>query len=259
MTSMLAKYPDTTVIIDHLGQPLLKDLNEEKDQFWSGMEALAKLPNTYMKISMLCRIDKSFDQKAEVEEAIHKIIKLFGTNRCMFASNYPVDYGLPDVFGSWTSDKLFSYFMKIAATYSESERDDLFAGTARRAYRAKAPAPKPLKKPKFRKISSIKPEQHGINVFGKVMKAPETVNENTSTVVIGDDTGLATLRVPCEKASQCTVGTTMRVQNARVSMMKNFIQVQIDKWAALSPADGENTIETVNEKNDISAVEYELK
>mmetsp|Transcript_37672 Transcript_37672/g.59578 ORF Transcript_37672/g.59578 Transcript_37672/m.59578 type:complete len:335 (+) Transcript_37672:76-1080(+) len=134
--ALLTKHPETIVIINHLGQPLLKDLKEDKEQFWSGIDALAKLPNTYMKISMLCRIDKDFDKEDVVEEAIHRVIQTFGPDRCMFASNYPVDYGLPDVFGAWTSDKLFGYFLKIASKYSESEKVDLFAGSARRAYRA---------------------------------------------------------------------------------------------------------------------------
>eukprot|EP00931_Biecheleriopsis_adriatica_P010213 TRINITY_DN111300_c0_g1_i1.p1 TRINITY_DN111300_c0_g1~~TRINITY_DN111300_c0_g1_i1.p1 ORF type:complete len:338 (-),score=57.43 TRINITY_DN111300_c0_g1_i1:97-1032(-) len=133
--AILAKYPDIKVIINHLGQPLMKDLKEEKDQFWQGLEALSKLPNTYMKISMLCRIDKEFDTKAEVEEAVHRVISMFGASRCMFASNYPVDCGLPEAFGCWTSDKLFTYFLKIASEYSDTEKAYLFADTARQAYR----------------------------------------------------------------------------------------------------------------------------
>lgn len=33
-------------------------------------------------------------------DAVTRIIALFGEDRCFFASNYPVDFGLPDVFVS---------------------------------------------------------------------------------------------------------------------------------------------------------------
>mmetsp|Transcript_44630 Transcript_44630/g.92978 ORF Transcript_44630/g.92978 Transcript_44630/m.92978 type:complete len:366 (-) Transcript_44630:261-1358(-) len=114
---------------------------------------------------------------------------------------------------------------------------------------------KPLTKPEFRKVSSIEPEQRGVNFYGKVLKAPESVGEDASTVEVGDETAKVTLRVRGDRSSACEVGKVMRVQNAKVIMVKGFIQVQIDKWAALKPAEEE--IGEVGKK-DISAVEYEL-
>mmetsp|Transcript_131595 Transcript_131595/g.232568 ORF Transcript_131595/g.232568 Transcript_131595/m.232568 type:complete len:326 (-) Transcript_131595:69-1046(-) len=127
----LAKHPDTTVIIDHLGSPTMKDLTENAEQYWTGMEALSKLPQTYVKISMLCYADPDWDKSEVVLAAIHRVIGLFGASRCMFASNYPVDKK-----DGWPADRLFSAFLEIAARYSPTERQDLFAGSARRAYRS---------------------------------------------------------------------------------------------------------------------------
>ena len=50
------KYPQIPVIVNHLGTPTLKDLEEDDGAvFWEGMEALAAAgPHVYLKISMLC-------------------------------------------------------------------------------------------------------------------------------------------------------------------------------------------------------------
>eukprot|EP00931_Biecheleriopsis_adriatica_P049995 TRINITY_DN2892_c0_g1_i4.p1 TRINITY_DN2892_c0_g1~~TRINITY_DN2892_c0_g1_i4.p1 ORF type:complete len:635 (-),score=154.38 TRINITY_DN2892_c0_g1_i4:184-2088(-) len=120
----------------------------------------------------------------------------------------------------------------------------------------KVPPPIKLKKPTFRKISSIEPEQRGVNVYGKVMSDPEAAGEDVKTVVIGDASGKVTLKVRGEKILPCKVGNIVRVQNARVIMTKGKISVMVDKWSALKEA--EHDIGDVNTNNDISAVEYEL-
>jgi len=125
----LSKHPETTVIIDHLGSPKLEDLCQNAAQYWSGMEALSKRPRTYIKISMLVYVDPDWDKNETVLAAVHRIIGLFGPVRCMFASNFPVDKK-----DGWPADRLFPAFLEIAARYSDAERRDLFAGTARRAY-----------------------------------------------------------------------------------------------------------------------------
>ena len=77
------------------------------------MEALAAAgPHVYIKISMLCYTDPKWDENALVADALQRIVGLFGTNRCFFASNYPVDI-LPDQ-GAWTPDKLYPAFLKAA-------------------------------------------------------------------------------------------------------------------------------------------------
>ena len=56
-------------------------------------------------------------------------LELFGVERCMFESNFPVD----KVSSSY--DVLWNGFKKLAARYSESEQDSLLRGTASRVYR----------------------------------------------------------------------------------------------------------------------------
>ena len=57
------------------------------------------------------------------------MITVFGPDRCMFESNFPVDKV------SVGYRVLFNAFKKIAADYPSQDQDAMFAGTARRIYR----------------------------------------------------------------------------------------------------------------------------
>jgi len=129
--AFFAEHPSTPVIIDHLGCPLLPSLQEADDgEFWGGMKALAALPHTYMKLSMICYANKDWASNKGVVDAIHRIIALFGPKRCMFASNFPPDKGDEKTVGN-----LYAKFKTIAATYSPEEQTYLFELTARNAYK----------------------------------------------------------------------------------------------------------------------------
>lgn len=127
----LSQLPPVPVIIDHLGTPTLEDLTdkEKAEQYWSGLKALAKLPNTYIKLSYLAAIDEHWDQNAVVIDAVHGVISLFGVERCFFASNYPVERA-----AGWEIGDLYTAFKKISERYSDSEQRGLFADNAKRAY-----------------------------------------------------------------------------------------------------------------------------
>ena len=56
-------------------------------------------------------------------------IEAFGVDRCMFASNFPVD----GIHGSL--DELFSAYSAITARLDIASRDKLFAANAERIYR----------------------------------------------------------------------------------------------------------------------------
>jgi L-fuconolactonase len=60
---------------------------------------------------------------------IESCIELFGVERCMFESNFPVD----KISGSYRS--LWNAFKAIVASYSDSEKRALFSGNALKTYR----------------------------------------------------------------------------------------------------------------------------
>ena len=59
---------------------------------------------------------------------VEEIVAMFGAERTMFASNFPVD----SLCGSF--DTIFSGFKQIAARYSEVDQQRLFCDTARSVY-----------------------------------------------------------------------------------------------------------------------------
>ena len=62
-------------------------------------------------------------------------IELFGADRCMFESNFPVDKG------SFSYGTCWNAFKRLTSGASAHERQALFEGTATRVYRLPALAP----------------------------------------------------------------------------------------------------------------------
>ena len=58
----------------------------------------------------------------------HKAIELFGAERCMFESNFPMDRE------SCSYTILWNAFKKIASRYGARERDAMLKGTAENCY-----------------------------------------------------------------------------------------------------------------------------
>mgnify|MGYP002067706090 CR=1 FL=1 len=63
---------------------------------------------------------------------IDTAIELFGPERCMFESNFPVDAG------GCSYASLWNVFKHVTAGHTPDERRALFAGTAARIYRLDA-------------------------------------------------------------------------------------------------------------------------
>ena len=125
--------PDLRVAINHLGF-LHHGEDAAHEALWrQSLHALAELPNTYMKLSMLWfgRHDYHRDptDTSFVRERVRETIDLFGVERCMFASNYPVDrYKDIDI------PTLYGHFLEWSTEYTHDEQIDLFHDTALRAY-----------------------------------------------------------------------------------------------------------------------------
>eukprot|EP00933_Yihiella_yeosuensis_P081040 TRINITY_DN94576_c0_g1_i1.p1 TRINITY_DN94576_c0_g1~~TRINITY_DN94576_c0_g1_i1.p1 ORF type:complete len:863 (+),score=245.01 TRINITY_DN94576_c0_g1_i1:67-2655(+) len=123
---------------------------------------------------------------------------------------------------------------------------------------------KPLRKPKFTEVGKVKPDGRGINLMLKCVSCRELSEEEGSRnakiyeAVCADESGQVTLSLrDAAVAAVCKPGASLRLQNAKVIMVKGFIRISVDKWAALKTADSELSFEP-NTKNDISATEYEL-
>lgn len=125
--SLIENCPDVSFILEHAG--MLEDLSPTGREKWhSGMERLSQCENIVTKLSafgtFLRRNDKNF-----VQEMIGDTVEIFGAERCMFGSNFPIEK-------IWTDfDALFETFQSAAASHSDRERHMIFEGTAAKIYR----------------------------------------------------------------------------------------------------------------------------
>ena len=115
------------VVVEHTGWP--RSSEPEEQQLWkTGMARLAGLrENVTCKLSGLAMPMQSMAAET-FAPWILGAIELFGTDRCMFASNFPVD-GMHGTF-----DDLYATYDELTADLDEATRDQLFAGNAERVY-----------------------------------------------------------------------------------------------------------------------------
>jgi len=124
-------HPETLIVINHTGLP--SDRSAEGLTGWRhGLEAAASQPNVAIKISGLGRAGLPWTLQAN-GPVIRDAIAIFGNDRCMFASNYPVDR----LAGSF--DDIFAGFAASVADLPAPEREKLFERNAIRIYRLPIP------------------------------------------------------------------------------------------------------------------------
>jgi len=126
--ALLADWGDLTVVVEHAGWPR-SDAPEELALWRRGISALASVgDNIHCKLSGLAMPLHSTDA-AVLRPWIEHCIEAFGVDRCMFASNFPVDA----MHG--TFDELYSAYDGATAHLDADTREKLFAGNAERLYR----------------------------------------------------------------------------------------------------------------------------
>ena len=94
------------------------------------MARLARWPNVQVKISGLGQQGKPW-RAADNAWIVNQVIGLFGADRVMFASNFPVD----SLCGSFND--IYSGFKHIVADRSQADQERLFYSNALRVYRCK--------------------------------------------------------------------------------------------------------------------------
>lgn len=124
----LAGHDELTVVVEHTGWPR-NGSDDEFAQWRVGIDALASVgTNVVCKLSGLAMPLGSMDP-ATLRPWVEHALDVFGVDRCMFASNFPVD----GMHG--TLDELWSSFDELTSGYSAEERDKLFAANAECVYR----------------------------------------------------------------------------------------------------------------------------
>jgi predicted TIM-barrel fold metal-dependent hydrolase len=146
LADLARTFPELTIILNHLGGPLgvgpYDVTSDEVVEVWKrGVVELAACPNVVAKLGGIAMPRNGFGWHERLapptsEELAHATapfylhtIEQFGPARCMFESNFPVEKQSCSYTVLWNS------FKRIAAAFSEPEKEALFRGTAERVYR----------------------------------------------------------------------------------------------------------------------------
>ena len=120
-------FPGTRIVLNHTGFPW--DRSDDGLALWRrGMQALSDAPNVHLKLSCLCLPDGPWTLESN-RPIVLEAIDIFGVDRCMFASNYPVD-GLRASY-----DLIYDSFKTIVADFPRADQEKLFSKNAMAFYR----------------------------------------------------------------------------------------------------------------------------
>jgi predicted TIM-barrel fold metal-dependent hydrolase len=122
------EHHDTQFIVNHAGMFVDRRSIAGYRQWRDGMRALAQCPNVAVKISGLAMFDHQWSVES-FRPYVLETIDTFGTDRAMFASNFPVDRLFATYAGLWNA------YAAIVSDASAAEKDALFKGNAERIYR----------------------------------------------------------------------------------------------------------------------------
>ena len=124
----LEDFDELSVVVEHTGWPR-SDTADERALWQQGMQALAAIGGQVScKLSGLAMPLGSMTAEA-FRPWVEPAIEAFGADRCLFASNFPVD-GMHGTF-----DQLYTAFAELTAGLDDDARDNLFADNAERIYR----------------------------------------------------------------------------------------------------------------------------
>jgi L-fuconolactonase len=149
LTALARAFPAVPIVLNHVGGPvgigLYRSRRDEVFRDWSkAIRDLATCPNVCIKLGGLAMLVAGFDfheganppSSEELATAwkpyVATCIEVFGPERCMFESNFPVDKGMCSYPILWNA------FKRLAAGASATETAALFHDTAARVYRLTA-------------------------------------------------------------------------------------------------------------------------
>lgn len=124
---LVAENPGTDFILTHVG--MLTDTAAAVVGAWEdGLRVLASLPNVSAKLSGLGTFVHRNDP-ALIAFIVDRAVEIFGSNRLMFGSNFPIEK-------LWTDHlTMTKAYRDAVAPLSERERAAILRGTAERIYR----------------------------------------------------------------------------------------------------------------------------
>ncbi len=123
--------PDVPMILNHAGMPLVHE-PDGYAQWRRNMRKLAEVPHASVKLSGFGIVDHAWTIDS-IRPYVLEAIEMFGTDRCMLASDFPTDRLYADL------DRVLGAYHAILSDFSDDEKRALFAGNAARLYRIALP------------------------------------------------------------------------------------------------------------------------
>jgi predicted TIM-barrel fold metal-dependent hydrolase len=120
-------FPNIIFVLEHAGMP--EDRSADGLERWrAGMRALADCSNVNVKLSGLGTFDHSYRFEL-VAPIIADTVAMFGADRCLYGSNFPVEK-------LWTDySSLYRTFRQAIESFPESDQRKILNDTATRLYR----------------------------------------------------------------------------------------------------------------------------
>ena len=120
-------FPDTQIVLCHFGMPIGRSSDELRD--WEGaMRDFARAENVAVKLSGFA-LGPGRWARETMRPLVLKVVEIFGVDRCMFASNFPVDR----LYSTYR--ELVGAFEAVMADFSTEEAARLLSANAERVYR----------------------------------------------------------------------------------------------------------------------------
>jgi L-fuconolactonase len=126
--TLAEQLPDLPMVIDHLAKPRIKD--QAIDDWIENFRAAARYPNVYCKLSgMITEADWKDWSPADLRPYVETALEVFGPERCMFGSDWPVC----ELAGSY--EQVHTALAQVLGGLGESETRQILGETAAKFYR----------------------------------------------------------------------------------------------------------------------------
>jgi L-fuconolactonase len=128
--TILTRYADLRTVVDHCMKPQIRDGSEAHFKEWAiGLRRLADETLACCKLSgIVTEADTDWSQPV-LQPYVDHVLESFGADRVMWGSDWPVAR-LRMGYEDW-----FTLAQSLTASLSDTERQAIFSGTAKRFYR----------------------------------------------------------------------------------------------------------------------------
>jgi L-fuconolactonase len=133
VSKVAERCPDLNLVIDHMAKPPIA--RNEFDEWARALKPLAHYPNIHCKLSgLVTEANWRSWQTDDLRPYVEYALELFGADRMMFGSDYPV------CLLAASYDLVLDSFQELLKELSDSDRDKIFSQNAATFYRLNSDA-----------------------------------------------------------------------------------------------------------------------